>query len=228
MISIFVADDHPLILRGIRELFSKKERFRVVGEELDPGKVFAAVESLRPDILIQDLSMAGGMRGLDVVRDVHTGLPSTGIVVLTMHSRIATVCDAMRLGASAFVSKLGDMQELIEAVDTVAAGGRYIGKPFSEQQVIAYARESASGGAHARDSLTKRELQVLSMVVRGHTSGEIADVLQIGRRTVESHRANVSSKLGVRNQAELVRYANSGDASGDYGSVVGYAGVVVY
>jgi len=207
MIRVLLADDHPLILRGVRELLAAEPDLEVVGAETDPGEVATAVASLRPDILIQDLTMAGRLSGLEVIRTVRERYPATRIVVLSMHSTLASIHEAMGLGASGYVSKLEDMQQLIDAVRSVHAGERHFGSPCTREQVEAFARESGHGRVAARSGLTRRELEVLSMVAHGHTSGEIAEVLQIGRRTVETHRASMASKLGVRNQVELVRYA---------------------
>ena len=207
MIRVLLADDHPLILRGVRELLANEADIEVVGAETDPGEVAAAVARLRPDILIQDLSMAGRLSGLEVIHIVRERHPATRIVVLSMHSTLASIHEAMEQGASGYVSKLEDMQLLIEAVRVVHAGQRHFGSPSTREQVEALARESGHGRIAALSVLTKRELEVLSMVAHGHTSGEIAEVLHIGRRTVESHRASMTSKLGVRNQVELVRYA---------------------
>jgi DNA-binding NarL/FixJ family response regulator len=207
MISILLADDHPLILRGVEELLSGQEGMQVVGKERDPARVVDAVGRLAPDVLIQDLAMAGGMTGLEVIRSVHEAYPSTRIVVLSMHSTLASVCESLQHGAVGYVSKLGDMHELIQAVRSVHAGSRFLGPPFDENDVNEYARTMGRRGLGPLGVLTKRELEVLGMVAHGHTSSEIAELLHIGRRTVESHRASLTSKLGVRNQAELVRYA---------------------
>jgi DNA-binding NarL/FixJ family response regulator len=207
MISVLLADDHPLILRGVRELLAGEPDLAVVGEESDSTRVAEAVARLEPDVLIQDLSMAGGISGFEVIRGVKERRPATRVVVLTMFSTLASVFEALHQGAAAFVSKLEDMQQLIDAVRSVAANARYIGRPFTEEQLNEHARQMGRRRIGPLGVLTRRELEVLSMVAHGRTSNEIAEELRIGRRTVESHRASMLSKLGVRNQAEVVRYA---------------------
>jgi DNA-binding NarL/FixJ family response regulator len=207
MIRVLLADDHPLILRGVRELFAGEAGIAIVGAETDPDEVPAAVTRLDPDVLIQDLSMRGQITGLEVIRLVRQQSPRTRIVVLSMHSSLASIHEAMTQGASGYVSKLADLQQLIAAVRGVHEGRRHLGGNFTLEQVDAYARESQVGAGGELRALTPRELEVLTLVAHGRTSNEIAAELRIGRRTVESHRASVSSKLGVRNQAELVRYA---------------------
>lgn len=207
MISILHADDHPLILRGVEELLSGQQDMRVVGKERDPARVVDAVARLAPDILIQDLAMGGGMSGLEIIRAVNGSHPATRIVVLSVYSTTATVCEALHHGAAGYVSKLSDMNDLLEAIRACHAGGRFLGPPFREEDIREYSSSLGERGAGLLDLLTKREREVLGLVAKGHTSSEIAELLNIGRRTVESHRASLSAKLGVRNQAELVRYA---------------------
>jgi two-component system invasion response regulator UvrY len=105
------------------------------------------------------------------------------------------------------VTKLGDFDDLTRAVLSVNEDRRFIGEPLSEAVLEEYALLMEQRGVRSMSSLTKREIEILSMVARGYTSSEIAELLQIGRRTVESHRARLSSKLGLRNQADLTRYA---------------------
>ncbi len=206
-ISVLLADDHPLILRGVRELLAGEADICVVGTESDPSAVVDAVARLEPDVLVQDLQMAGSTSGLTVIRGVNERRPATRVVVLTMHATLATAYEALCQGAAGFVSKLEDMQQLIDAVRLVAANECFVGRPFTKEQLAEYAQQMGRRRAGSLGILTKRELEVLSMVAHGHTSTKIAEELRIGRRTVESHRASMQSKLGVRNQAEVVRFA---------------------
>lgn len=207
VIRVLLADDHPLILRGVRELLDERDDMVVIGAETTPEGAIASVERLEPDVLIQDLAMGGRLGGLDVIRHVHRNQPKTTIVVLSMHSSVATAWDAMEQGASGYVTKLGDFDELITAILVTVRGGRFIGSPLTEKELSDYGARVRHQGLQSMDALTRRELQVLSLVASGRTSNEIAEDLKISRRTVESHRASVSSKLGLRNQAELTRYA---------------------
>jgi DNA-binding NarL/FixJ family response regulator len=137
MISVLLADDHPLILRGVRELLATEADIEVVGAETDPAAVPAAVVRLKPDVLIQDLSMGGKLTGLDVIRMVRECAPETRIVVLSMHSTLATIHEVMSHGASGYVSKLADLQQLVTAVRSVHEGRRHVESPFTGEQVEA-------------------------------------------------------------------------------------------
>jgi DNA-binding NarL/FixJ family response regulator len=207
VIRVLHADDHPLILRGVRELLERRDDMIVVGQEQVSDNVADAVARLEPDVLIQDLEMQGKLSGIEVIRHVAENHPATRVVVLSMHSAVASAWEAVQQGALGYVTKLGDFDDLIHAVLAVNKGRKYIGEPLSEAVLEEYAQLMESRGVQSLSSLTKREIEILSMVARGHTSSEIAELLEIGRRTVESHRAKLSSKLGLRNQAELTRYA---------------------
>lgn len=204
--SILLADDHPLILRGLSDLLAAQAGLRVVGEESDACKVIGAVAELRPDVLVLDLIMPG-MSGMDIIRQVAKAWPRTRVVVLSMHANVAYVWEALRYGALGYVLKCAEGNELIKAVHAARAGRRHLSPPLSEGELREYGHKVSQGGLAPHDMLTKRERQVLSMVAEGATSAQIAGRLNIGIRTVETYRANVLLKLGIRNQTELVRHA---------------------
>ncbi len=206
MISILLADDHPVILRGLRGLFEAYDDLRIVGEESDARKVIEAVARLDPDVLVMDLMMPG-MSGMEIIREVAQHHPETRIVVLSMYSNVAYVWEALRNGALAYVLKCADSEELVRAVREVNARRRYLSPPLSENELEEYARQAQQHGLDPHDMLTNRERQVLRLAAGGNTSSRIAEQLHIGIRTVESHRASLLHKLGLHNQTELVRYA---------------------
>lgn len=206
MISILLADDHPVILRGLRDLFDAHQDLRVVAAETDALEVSAAVELLKPNVLVVDLMMPGAS-GIEIIRQVSQHSPDTYSVILSMHSNVAYVWEALCNGALGYVLKCVEGEELVRAVREVSAGRRYLSPPLSAGEVEKYAQLVRQRGLDPLDMLTGRERQVLSLAAEGHTSGQIADMLQIGTRTVESHRASLLHKLGLRHQTDLVRYA---------------------
>ena len=206
MITIVLADDHPIVRQGIRALLTAEPDHQVVGEAADGLMAVRLVAQIQPAVLVVDLMMPG-MGGLEVTRRVRA-LPSPPqVIVLSMHADEVYVLDALRSGAAAYVLKENDTAQLISAVRAVVAGQRYLSPPLSERAIDSYTRQAHATPLDAFDLLTMREREVLQLVACGHTSAEIAALLNISPRTAETHRANLMRKLGMHGQAELVRYA---------------------
>jgi DNA-binding NarL/FixJ family response regulator len=206
MISIVLADDHPIVRQGLQALLAAEPDCEVIGEAADGMTAVHLVEQLQPDVLVVDLMMPR-LGGLEVARRVRM-LPSPPhVVVLSMHADEIYVLDALRSGASAYVLKENDTAQLITAVRAVAAGQRYLSPPLSERAIDSYIRQSHATPLDAFDLLTAREREVLQLVAAGRTSAAIAAQLSISPRTAETHRANLMRKLDLHSQAELVRFA---------------------
>jgi two-component system response regulator NreC len=206
VVTILIADDHEVVRLGLKRLLEVEADFRVVGEAQDGLEVLPTVKRLQPDVLVLDLVMPG-LNGLEIIRQVQENAPATHIVVLSMHANEAYVVDAFRHGAGAYVLKGSDGSLVIEAIRAVLADNRYLGPPLSEGALKEYLSKAKGALEDPFDALTPRERQVLQLVAEGYTSAAIAERLKISRRTAETHRANVSRKLGFRNQSDLVRYA---------------------
>jgi two-component system, NarL family, response regulator NreC len=205
-ISIVLADDHQVVLDGLRLLLGNEPDFRVVGEATDGLAVLPVVENLRPDVLLLDLMMPG-LNGLEVTRKLHERVPQTKIVVVSMHANEAYVVEAMANGASGYVLKQAPSSEVVRAIHEVFAGKRFLSAPLSEAMLVDYQQKSRDGILDRYHTLSGREREVLQLAAEGLTNVEIAKRLTIGKRTVETHRANLIRKLGLRSQAELVKYA---------------------
>ena len=206
MISILLADDHPVVRRGMQALLVAEPDFSVVGEAGDGLETVRLVERLQPDVLILDLMMPG-LSGLEALRIIRQRSSRTRVVVLSMYGNNAFVASALINGASGFVLKGCEEEDLVRAVLEAVAWRRYLSPPITERAIDAYIEQVRVGQLDPHETLTAREREVLQLVAEGNTGAEIAARLHISQRTVENHRANVMRKLGLKNQSELVRYA---------------------
>lgn len=206
MITIVLAEDHNVVREGFRSLLENESDLHVVGEASDGLAAVDVTVAHKPDVLIVDVKMPG-LNGLDVIRQVTTRSPRTRVVVLSMHANEAYVLEALRNGASGYVLKGADADELVEAVHTVVDGRRYLSPPISDRVIDAYVRRAEATQLDRYEKLTNREREVLQLVAEGHTNAEVAERLSISTRTVETHRANVMEKLELETQADLIRFA---------------------
>jgi DNA-binding NarL/FixJ family response regulator len=206
MTDILLADDHHIVRQGLRALLESDPHFRLVGEAGDGIEAVRMSERLKPDVLITDVMMPG-LNGLEVTRQVTKALPKTRVIILSMYTNDAYVLEALKNGASGYVLKDSQAADLIQAVREVAAGRRYLSPPLSERALDLYAKKIEDTPEDPYEMLTTREREVLQMVAEGRTSTEIAERLFISPRTAEGHRANVMRKLGLQNQADLIRFA---------------------
>ncbi|NNE71081.1 MAG: response regulator transcription factor [Rhodothermales bacterium] len=199
MIRIILAEDHSVVRAGVRGLLEKVEGFRVVAETADGGDVEQLVQQHRADVLVVDLSLHG-LDGIEATRRALRARPSCRVVVLSMHRSDAHLSRALEAGASAYVLKDDSFEDLVEAVRTALRGERYLSRGVPK----------SAGDSETTDryeTLTPREREVLHLVAEALTSDEIADRLSLSVRTIETHRANIMAKLGIRNQTRLVHYA---------------------
>lgn len=197
-ISVVLADDHAFMRRSLRLVLDADAEFEVVAEASDIETVLQHVRGRLPHVLVLDPSMPGGS-SLTAIRRLRTAAPNTAIVVTTMTGDPRFAREAMAAGASGYVLKDDADQDLPEAVRRAARG-----ESFISQRVHSVLAAYADGRT---DPLSEREVDVLRLVALGHTNAEIARLLQISVRTVETHRAHLHRKLGVSTRAELVRYA---------------------
>lgn len=205
-IRIVLADDHPVVRHGVRGLLQAEPGFVVVGEATDGLETVQLVEKLQPEVLVVDL-MIPGVNGLEVIRQVRQRLPLIRIVVLSMHANEPYVLEALRNGAAGYVLKDSSAGDLVLAVRQVLAGQRYLSPPLSERAVEAYLQRSRETSFDPYDALTEREREVLHLAAEGLSNPDVAARLSISPRTVETHRANLMRKLGLKTQTDLIRYA---------------------
>ena len=206
MTTIFLADDHAIVRRGLRTMLENEPGFSVVGETGGGLETIRMVSELKPDVLVLDIMM-DDVSGIEVARQVTKNSPRTAIVILSMYSSKGYILEALQAGARGYVVKKSATTELVQAVHEVVVGRRYLGQYVSDVVVNAYLEKAETGTADPYDSLSSREREVLHLAAHGYTNAEIAERLYISRRTVETHRANAMRKLDLHTQLDLWRYA---------------------
>jgi two-component system, NarL family, response regulator NreC len=205
-LTLVVADDHRVVRQGLCALLKTEPDFRLVGEAADGIEALRLVERLRPNVLVLDLMMPG-LGGLETAKQAAKASPGTRTVVLSMHSNEAYVVEALRAGAAAYVLKESGADELIRAIREAAAGRRFLSPSISQNALNAYMHKAKTPSKDLYDTMTVREREVFHLTAEGFSGGAVAERLFISPRTVESHRANLMRKLGLRNHKELIRYA---------------------
>jgi DNA-binding NarL/FixJ family response regulator len=198
---ILIADDHGIVRSGVKLLLDRQPDIEVVAEAEDGVEAVEKAIEHRPDVVVLDVSMPR-MTGLQATHEIKQQAPDTQVLILSMHDDERYLFEALRVGAAGYVLKQAADQDL---VDAVRAAGR--GEPFltaSAQQTLI--RDFLDRGDQPAE-LTPREQEVVKLIAEAHTNKEIAEILHLSEKTVESHRARVLQKLGMRDRVELVRYA---------------------
>lgn len=207
MTRIILADDHTLFRAGMKQMLHSHPGFTVVAEATNAAETLLAVSTSEADVLILDLTMPGvtGTRLIEqVVKAQSYRLTPLPILVLSMHDEPATVRRALQAGAAGYLTKESSPDTLIIAVARVAAGERYIAPAVAESLAFE-SLGSAPGLRH--NSLSQREWEVLRLIAQGQPLSQIADQLNLSPKTITTHKAHLMEKLGVGNNAELIRYA---------------------
>ena len=203
-ISILLADDHPVVRQGLRGVLESEPEFSVVAEAGDGLEALRLAEQLQPDVLVLDLMMPG-LGGLDVLPIVRQRAPRTRVVVFSMYDNEDILLQALKNGEAAYLLKGSDPGSAKEAIRRAASGQHYLSFSIAERAFAAY-REKAVETPDPHDLLTPRERETLQLA-EGHSCAEIAERLSISPRTAEMHRGSAMRKLGLKTQADLVRYA---------------------
>jgi DNA-binding NarL/FixJ family response regulator len=203
VIRILIADDHPILRRGLKDILSHELKGAVCGEAGNAQEVVSQVQSQNWDILILDLTMPG-RSGLDVLRDVKGLQPELPVLVLSMHPEDQLGRRMLKAGASGYMNKESAPEELIKAVRKVLAGGTYVSPALAERLAADLHEDS---GRPLHENLTDREFEVLRLIVAGKTTSQIAEVLHLSPTTVSTYRAHILEKMKMTTTAELIKYA---------------------
>ena len=205
---ILVADDHGLVRRGIREVLHSRRGWRVVGEAANGREAIAMAMDLKPDVVVVDVGMLEP-DGIEVARQIRESVPKTKVLVLTMNESEYTIRRALDAGAQGYLLKSDLTDSLPKAVETIVTGKRSLTPKVSEIVLEGFLKtEGRHQSVERKDTrTTRRETEIIRLLAAGKTNKEIAALLQINVRTVETHRSRIMLKLGVHSLAELIHYA---------------------
>ncbi len=204
-IRILITDDHGVIRAGLRALLSGLPEIEVVGEAVDGRDTLRKAVELTPDIVLMDLSMPE-MGGVEATAQLAQIAPNVRVLILTVHEDESLLKEVIRAGAAGYIIKRAVEDELIHAIRVVARGDMYV-HPSMTRALLSPAPSPRDSSVFEVETLTAREIEVLQLLAKGYTNRQIAERLGISPRTAEGHRANLSSKLGLRSRVELVDYA---------------------
>ncbi len=200
---ILIADDHPVVRQGLRQMLAAETDLTVVGEAKNGNEVVELSRRIAWDVAVLDYNMPG-RSGLELVKDLRHRFPGRAVLILSMYPEDRYAVRALKAGAAGYVTKDSAPEELVNAIRKVAKGGKYVSPTLAER--LASALES-DGGKLLHETLSDREYQVMWMIASGKTVRQIADSLCLSPNTVSTHRTRILRKMQMKNNAELMHYA---------------------
>jgi two-component system, NarL family, invasion response regulator UvrY len=201
---ILIADDHPVVRRGLKDIVASESDMVVTGEARSGDEALEMLGRLEWDVALLDYSMPG-CSGVDLVREVKRRYPQRPVLVLSIMPEELHACEVFKAGGSGYINKASASEELTGAIRKVVGGGRYVSPAYAEQLVSEIA-EGRDRPLH--ESLSDREYRVMWLIVSGKQISEIAEQMCLSPSTISTYRARILKKLGLSNNAELVRYAD--------------------
>ena len=204
--SVILADDHPLLLRGLSEIIEDEENFDIVAQASDGEKALLLIEEYKPDLAVLDIDMPR-LTGLEIAEKIKSKDVKTRIVFLTMHNKESIFNRAMNLGAYGYLMKDSVLVEIIEALSAVVSGKHYISKSLTDLLIRRTTEQPIDNTKTLISTLTAAELKIIKLISLNKPSKEIAEELSVSIRTVETHRSNICSKLELSGTNSLLKFA---------------------
>ncbi|MCB2219567.1 MAG: response regulator transcription factor [Bacteroidetes bacterium] len=205
-ISVLLVDDHAIVRDGIKALI-QTDGIEVWGEASSAKEFFSLLKVRQPDIAVLDISLPD-ISGIEITKKLSTEYPAIKVIILSMHLNEDFIFNSVKAGAMAYLPKNSTKQELIEAIKKVAAGEEYFSEPVSNIILKSYIKKAKNEeDDHNENCLSKRELEILRLFAEGKSNNEMADLLFISSRTVESHKNHIMQKLGLKSTVELIKFA---------------------
>lgn len=206
-IRVLLVEDHAIVCKGLRSLLEGKAEIEVVGEAKDGKEAIEKVEKLIPDVVLMDIAMPI-LNGLEATRQIKKQIPKVKVLILSMYANEDYIFHALQAGASGYVVKQASPAELVSAIHDVYRGESFLSSPISKKVVNGYIQQAnAINKKNNYDRLTTREREILQLIAEGYSTREIAKLLYISVKTVETHRTNLMCKLDIHNTVKLTKYA---------------------
>lgn len=202
---VFLVDDHPLVRQGIAQLIDKESDMEVCGEAEDAPDALKGIGRTNPDLVSVDISLRG-YNGIELIKNIKSLYPNLPVLVLSMHEEGVYAQRALRAGALAYVMKQEAPDKVMLAIRRILNGDIYVSEKVGVQMLHQIVNGGASPNGSPIDRLSDRELEVTQLVGEGKTTREIAAFLNVSVKTIESHRANIKEKLGLKNGPELIKF----------------------
>jgi DNA-binding NarL/FixJ family response regulator len=206
-VRVFLADDHTIVREGLRLLLEAQSDLTVVGEAADGREAVSLVKQMCPDVVVMDIAMPG-LDGIHATKEIRESCPATEVVILSIYSSSEHIFQALRAGARGYLLKESAGKEVAEAVRSVHARRRYLCRQITETVIDDYIRKYEAFPAKSPlESLSSREREILQLIVDGKTNTEIAAILSLSVKTVETYKSRLMEKLNIRDLASLVKFA---------------------
>src|SRR5438128_1734713 len=203
---IVIVDDHPLFRKGLEQLIHSDSAFAVCGEANNASEAMEVIRKLHPDLAIVDLSLPGA-NGIELIKNIRAEFPKLPILVLSMHDESLYALRALRAGAEGYVMKHEAMANVIQAIHEVFNGRPYLSPAMAAQVITKFAHRGSQSEADAVERLSDRELEILELIGKGNEVRQIAKLLHLSPKTVETHRAHIREKLNLQNARQVTRFA---------------------
>jgi len=207
--SVVLVDDHTLFREGLKSIIERDPRFKLVGEAGTFREAVRVAGKIRPDLIIVDISLPD-RSGFDLTRELLNRLPNSRVMVVSMHSKLDYIAEAFRAGATGYVVKDSASENLLRGLESISKGQYFMDTAISPcivKELIEFPTRKEKITDAAYKSLTKREQEVMGLLAEGLPNREVAEHLHVSPKTIENHRANIMSKLGLHSTFELIRYA---------------------
>ncbi len=201
-----IVDDHPLFRKGLEQLIHSDSAFAVCGEVNNASEAMDVIRKLNPDLAIVDLSLPGA-NGIELIKNIRAEFPKLPILVLSMHDESLYALRALRAGAEGYVMKHEAMANVIQAIHEVFNGRPYLSPAMAAQVITKFAHRGSQSEADAVERLSDRELEILELIGKGNEVHQIAKLLHLSPKTVETHRAHIKEKLNLQNARQVARFA---------------------